>query len=79
MAYYEKLADQYAESKDFDNAIVFYEQADIRGDKLNAAYVERFGTTVVAKEIFTEKQLPFASSALNIFLIDSEQALEITK
>lgn len=36
--YYEKLADQYADGEDFDNAIVFYEQAGIRGEKINAAY-----------------------------------------
>ena len=37
-AYYENLADEYAENKDFDNAIIYYEQAQIGGDKLNAAY-----------------------------------------
>ena len=36
--YYEKLADQYMESADFDNAITYYEQAEVAGDKLFAAY-----------------------------------------
>jgi len=37
-AYFESLADKYAESKDFDNAIIYYTQAQVGGDKLNAAY-----------------------------------------
>ena len=36
--YYEKLADEYSANKDFDNAIIFYEQAQIKGEKINAAY-----------------------------------------
>lgn len=37
-SYYEKLADQYIEKSDFDNAIAYYEKALIQGDKLYSAY-----------------------------------------
>ncbi|MBQ8351764.1 MAG: hypothetical protein IJY20_06955 [Clostridia bacterium] len=36
--YYETLADEFMQNKDYDNAIVYYEKANVVGEKLFAAY-----------------------------------------
>lgn len=54
--YYELLADQYAEIKDYDNAIVFYEEAMISGDKLLAAYYGKAEKCLASGDLDTAGQ-----------------------
>ncbi|MHB1154017.1 MAG: zinc-ribbon domain-containing protein [Eubacteriales bacterium] len=53
--YYVNLADQYAENKDYDNAIIYYEYTQISGDKLNTAYYGK------AEQSFAEGDFDTAS------------------